>query len=70
MPLSSVALAMLLSACAASPTTEDRAALAAEARKVAGGMQQRLAGKLLGEIKANGPEVRWCRSRRGGISAT
>jgi hypothetical protein len=56
----SLALALLLAACAAPQTTrtaESQAALAAEARKVAAGMQQRLAGKLLAEIQANGPEA-------------
>jgi len=61
--LLAAALAALLAACAApqspedSSGAEDRSALAAEARKVAGGMQQRLAGKLLGEIQANGAEA-------------
>ena len=49
-------LACLLVGCAA-PPPEDTARLAAEARKVAAGMQQSLASKLLGELQANGPEA-------------
>jgi Protein of unknown function (DUF3365) len=52
----STMLACLLAGCAA-PPPEDTARLAAEARKVAAGMQQSLASKLLGELQANGPEA-------------
>jgi hypothetical protein len=52
-----VILAGLLVSCAAPPRDDNTAALTAEARQVAGSMQQSLAGKLLGEIQANGPEA-------------
>lgn len=50
------ALASSLAACATPAGGDDVAPLTAEARQVAAGMQQALASKLLGEIKANGPE--------------
>lgn len=50
-------LAALLGSCAAPPPDDRTAALTAEARQVAAGMQKSLAGKLLGEIQANGPEA-------------
>jgi hypothetical protein len=49
-------LAFFMAACA-TPPPEDTARLAAEARKVAAGMQQSLAAKLLGELQAKGPEA-------------
>jgi hypothetical protein len=49
-------LACLLAAGAVS-ASEDPAALAAAARKVAAGMQASLASKLLGELQAKGPEA-------------
>jgi hypothetical protein len=50
------ALAVTLAACAVPASASDEAALAADARKIALGLQQTLAGKLLAEIKKNGPE--------------
>lgn len=52
-----LALAGLLLSSAAAAQEGSTAALTAEARQVAGSMQQSLAGKLLGEIQANGPEA-------------
>jgi hypothetical protein len=48
--------AVLLAACAA-PPPQDLGRLAADARKVAAGMQASLASKLLGELQAKGPEA-------------
>ena len=56
MSIRAVPLALLLAACA-TPPAEDTAKLAAEARKVAAGMQSSLAAKLLGELQAKGPEA-------------
>ena len=48
-------LAAALAACATPAPTADEAALAAEGRKIALGMQQNLAGKLFAEIGKSGP---------------
>ena len=54
--LAVASVATLLAACATPGSTPDEAALAAQAGKIALGMQQTLAGKLLAEINKNGAE--------------
>jgi len=54
--LATASFVALLAACATPGSTPDEAALTAQARKIALGMQQTLAGKLLAEINKNGAE--------------
>lgn len=63
--------ALLLSACAATPTAEQKAAYTNEARATAGQLAQTLGGELKAAIKENGPAnaVSFCKERAPKIAA-
>lgn len=69
--LITLALPVLLAGCANSPSAEEQAAMAADARKTSGALIQKLGGELKASMSAKGPEgtIVVCKVRAPEIAA-
>jgi hypothetical protein len=69
--LLALSLPVLLAGCASGPTAEEQAAMAADARKAAGTLIQKLGGELKTAIADKGPEgaISVCKERAPQIAA-
>ena len=66
-----IALPVVLAGCATGPTAEEQAAMAADARKAAGTLAQRLGGELKASIAEKGTDgaIGFCKERAPQIAA-